>query len=410
MIQKNKRNYVFMLVLIIPAINAFANLTVNYFEAKSLNPGTLRAIYLFGIILICLPAVLKKHSINMHILGYLVYLFLLIIISSDFLFSVYNYIKVFVALTMFPIGYYYFKSYSRFILLNRILLIALSFFVINFIISNIFKLGTSDYLDETVYFGSGRVNIAKSVSIMTLIFPFYFIYAKPKNRLLVYVSVIILLISLLIVLLAVKRSALIVTLIGFVVYFLISPAKGRKIGYIFILGLFAISTSSLYLDVFLERFEAREDRFDIQNEELSKKEGRMIELRTVLKDYQHRNVFQIAFGREMFNDQSYYNSYRMLHSDYMILLHGAGVFGLLWLFYIYYLIVKKIFFYSKRLNIKWVHELKACLIALFAGIPILHIAGIVYNIDILSFLFLYSGASLGLLKSTRIGLLLKKQI
>ena len=333
-------------VLVIPILNSLATITVNYFNSGTLNPGTVRALIIVSFIIFFIFRSYKNNSINNAIIFYMLYLLFLTFLSSNFFFSFYNYVKVFIAFFMIPIGIFFFKDKSDLKKLNNVFLIVLLLNIVNFSISNVFKLGSSDYLEDTVYFGSGRVNIAKSVSMVLLTTPIFLQFHKKK--IIRIVGIIAIFFGALIVFLAVKRSALLALILGFFVYIIFSPNKAKKIKFLIIIGLLATITSSFYLETILVRFEAREERFEFTDPEFQDEENRVKEVNMVLSDFSNRNVFQVLFGTEFFNDREYYHTRRMLHTDYMSLLHGTGIVGFAWFYFIYLLLIRKIRFYTWR--------------------------------------------------------------
>ena len=239
LIQDSKPGFGF--VIFIPIIHAIATLTVNYFEPGTFNPGTIRAFIIGVFLLWFISSKLTLKGLNKIIFFFLLFILVLVFLSSNPFISLYTYIKIFISLMMLPIGVYYFDDLKKLFKLNRIYIIALSLYALNLIISNYFKLGTSDYLEDTVYFGSGRVNIAKNVSLLLLTTPVFFLYDKPKNIILYYLSVGIVFIGVILVFLAVKRAGILSLLIGFFVYFLLSPNRGGKIKQLMVIALIGVT-------------------------------------------------------------------------------------------------------------------------------------------------------------------------
>ena len=285
--------------------------------------------------------------------------------------------------------------------LNRNIIITLSLFVINIIIVNIFDIGTSDYLDETIYFGASRVNIAKPMAILILTTPVFFLYYNVKSKLLRYISFFIVFSSLLVVVLAVKRSALIALILGVIVYLIAGPFSFKKVRFSIIIGMIAIITSSLFYGTMLARFEARQERFEFTDPEFRSHENRGKEIDMVFNDFvSHRNILQVLFGAELFNDRVYYSTRRMLHTDYMIILSGAGIFGILWFYSIYLAIILRIRYHARIVNTRFSRDLLSISYSLIVASLMLSLGGSVYTVDILSLLFLYLGAVAGVLKNS----------
>jgi hypothetical protein len=399
-LKKKSSNISLKFVLLIPVINGIATLTVNYFPAYSINPGTIRAFIIATFVFFFIIQKYPRNRINNSILGFMVYLLILVAISSNFFVSFYQCTKLFIAFFMFPVAEYYFKDQQDLLKLNRNIIITLFLFVVNIIISNIFNIGTSDYLDETVYFGASRVNIAKPVAILMLTTPLFFLYFNFKSSFLKYFSIIVVFGSLLIIVLAVKRSALLAIILGFFIYLILSPYNFKKVKFAIIIGIIALITSSLFYKVMVDRFEARQARFELSDPEFKNHENRGRELDMVIHDFaSRRNILQILFGAQLFNDREYYSTRRMLHTDYMIILSGAGIFGILWFYSIYLQIIVRVRYHAKIVNTRFSKELLGISYALVVASLMLSIGGSIYTVDILSLLFLYLGATAGVLKT-----------
>ncbi|MBK7490513.1 MAG: hypothetical protein IPI74_12130 [Bacteroidales bacterium] len=115
---------------------------------------------------------------------------------------------------MMPIGYYYIKSIARLEILLKVLLFTLGLHILNIIIVNIFQLGTSDYLDETFYFGAGRVNITKNILILVFMLPVTMLFIRKYRR----IVFILYIVAFLIAIVGIKRSVLISAAAGVVTY------------------------------------------------------------------------------------------------------------------------------------------------------------------------------------------------
>ena len=170
-----KDKALFSFVLLIPIINAIATSTVNYFPAGTLNPGTVRALVIGLFSLYFIVNSYPKDIMSRFILLFLVYLFVLVLLSSNLSKSFYEYIKVVLSMLMYPVGFYFINNKEKLFQLNRVYLFVLILFILDILFANIFQYGTSDYLEDSVYFGSARVNITKAMIILIIVSPITFI-------------------------------------------------------------------------------------------------------------------------------------------------------------------------------------------------------------------------------------------
>jgi hypothetical protein len=368
-----------------------ASLTTNYFPAGTLNPGTIRAALLGCFLFYFLFDKFNITLINNLILGFLIYLLILVLISSNVSRGLYVYSQLLMTFLMFPVGYHYFYSKDRFMKLHKVFAVCLTLFVINIFIANIFKLGTSDYLDDTLYFGAGRVNITKTMTILLLISPIGIQIFSKKPWMKIYGFII--LVSVIIIILGLKRSAVIALLIGFLVFVVFSPQKRTVVRLLLIFFLFIYVSSFYFLDTFYQRLEARGQRVELFSDNFIETEGRFNEFDLIFDDFGNRTIWQKIFGTEIFNELMYFDIKRTLHTDYMILLHGTGFFGLMLYFLIWFYIIKKNFLIGRRGDETLIKYNNVIIFSLFIAMLFISFAGSLYSMGLRSILMLYLGAA-----------------
>ncbi len=398
--QVNRRiryTWQFYFVMAIPVINAIASNTTEYFSSDILNIGNLRALI---IGLFAAWFMFTRHpndSLSRFTLYYLGYYFLLALFSTDRFTSGTLYLKFLLGVIMMPIGYYYIKSIARLEILLKVLLFTLGLHILNIIIVNIFQLGTSDYLDETFYFGAGRVNITKNILILVFMLPVTMLFIRKYRR----IVFILYIVAFLIAIVGIKRSVLISAAAGVVTYLAV------KQKFSLLLRTAVITSVSLLLivvmfqgfaDLFMSRFEAREERVEL-TEETIETEGRLSETETVFSAWSAGSFKHKLVGSEVFNDRLYFDTSRMLHTDYMIILNGSGLIGLFLWFYLFYRIIKeKNKYYRLLRNHILFREMNAVFWVLLVVQLVLSVSGTVYAIELRSLIFLFWGAFIGTMK------------
>lgn len=392
----NKRQqYIF--VLSIPIINVVADSTQDYFEAGLASLGYIRALIILFFLSIYFKDFYRKNTLNNLIIVSLGYFFILGFFSSNLLYSQAVFLKYLIGLMMFPVGYYYIRTKGQYQGFLRTMYHVTCIYVFFLIISNIFSLGSSDYLEESVYFGAGRVNMTKSLVLLVLMFPLLLDYDKRKK--INILPLLIMVIAVIFILLGVKRSALLSLFIGFFVYYSIAPVKTRVTKGLFVFALILLLTSPLYFKSLEQRFITRQEagRFDYSKAE--EEEGRVIELQQVLDAFTEGNLGYKLFGAEFLNSMTLFQTKRMLHTDYATILAGAGVLGLLLFFSIYYLIYKKSYYLFKAFRSDLEKKnIMAVSISLLIAMLISGIGGTVTEIGIRSLAFLFWGASFSYLE------------
>ncbi|MFB6340643.1 hypothetical protein ACE1ET_02920 [Saccharicrinis sp. FJH62] len=394
---KFKRNF-YKLVIAIPVIFAVVVNTTGYFPGGTLNPGTIRgfvfAIILFYFILRYYP----KQKPNGVILGFTLYIGVLSLISSDTQTSIYAYLKFFIGNLMFPLGFYFINNYQKFIRLSYSFIISLGVFVVSIIISNFFKLGTSDYLNDTVYFGAGRVNITKNM--LVLLFSGTILLAHLKDKQLKW-YLLFFIIAIFFTLVGIKRSVLLSFVLGAFIYVIFNKKRFILMRYVLISAVMIIVFFIAFpkpLELFILRYQAREERIQLE-EETIEGEARYSEVEEVWNNFIKSPVNVKLIGSEMFNDRYKYHHKRMLHTDYMVLLSGSGLIGLFLWFYILWEIIRVKEKYWKLLNKdeRFIY-FNPTFYAVIGAQLIMSISGSVQAIDLRAYIMLLLGAMIGTLR------------
>jgi len=387
----------FYFVLAIPVINAIASNTSEYFSSDILNTGNLRALIIGLFAAWFLFTRLPNENFSRFILFYLGYYFILVLFATDRVTSGNLYLKFFLGVIMMPIGYYYINSIARLEILLKVLLFTLGLHILNIIIANIFALGTSDYLDETFYFGAGRVNITKNILVLVFMLPVTMLFIKKYRR----AVLILYIVAFLITLVGIKRSVLISAGAGIVAYLAVKRRFSLLMRTIVITSVFILIMVVMFpgfVDLFRSRFEARGERVEL-TEETMETEGRLSETETVFRGWSAGSFRHKLVGSEVFNDRLYFDTSRMLHTDYMIILNGSGLIGLVLWFYLFYRIIKeKNRFYRVLRNHILFREMNAVFWVMLVAQLVLSVSGTVYAIELRSLIFLFWGVFLGTMR------------
>jgi hypothetical protein len=385
-------------VLFIPVFFALALNLTGYFNPRSLNPGTVRGfimiIFLFYFLLKYYPGTYT----NRFILFFISYIGVLTLFSTNLSSSLYGFIKFFIPTMMFPVGYYFINSHDKLLKLSKFYTIALGFFMINILVSNVFKLGTSDYLEDSFYFGAGRVTVTKSTIVLiyaAIIFTLSST-ARRQRLLIIFLSV-----SSFITIIGIKRSVLLSAILGILIFWITSKSKQLFLRAIIVFsiiigGIFIVFPKTL--NVFTDRLQAREERLTI-TEETIEGEARYNETSRVLNAWVNGSIKHKLIGSEMFNDAFFFKTHRMLHTDYMVLIAGSGLLGLfLWFVVLMYIIreKEKYWKYLKTdLRFQYYHPI---FYSIIAAQLLMSISGTIQGVDLRSFIMLFLGAIVGSLR------------
>lgn len=378
-------------------INVIATIFTPFFQGGTLNPGVVRGIILT---LFCIWFILTRAKLNFITNStylFLGYLFLLCLFSESFITSFYIYNKVFVASLLLPLSLFFVSSENRFHYFIRSCLISLFLLELNFIISNILGIGFATYQDESILFGESGVNITKYMVIFIMVIPFYLKYEQNKTYRIL--GVILLISGIIIVLLGMKRSAILAISAGFILYAFFTPYKSRMIRIIPIVAVLVVLSGPYYIPLIIKRFESREQKVSMTYEQLqdNEDEGRLLEVQYTMSQTFDDSFERIFIGYNLFMKKPFSGHMRMLHIDYMNMLGGAGLIGLSIFIFIYYKIwtvaknIKKRLYYSK-----FQKEIYATIVSLLGVQIFMSIGGTMQGLDLRGTVLLIIGALLGL--------------
>jgi Ca2+/Na+ antiporter len=212
-------------------------------------------------------------------------------------------------------------------------------------------LGGTKYSEEGIDVGNIFTEGLNSMAYIIVASP-VILYFYPKRKILILT--IITFVALL-VLIQLKRISIIATIFGLLVFVFFYKEKSKVITGLATATLIFIAIFPLYSDIFEAQLEKRESKMQVQNLE---NEGRSMEFFWIISDL-NESTSKFLFGHNMFNSSGNYNNpdskERQIHNDYNALLHGSGIFGLIYFislqFYLYYLYLKV----KRKINNKLFH-------------------------------------------------------
>lgn len=391
----------------IPIINTIADNTSDYFELGGLGStggirGLLSLLFLLRFILHKYP----RGGSNILTLVYLIYIFVLCLLSSNPASSLNFFLKFFISSMMLPVGYYYIKDFSKLRSLTKSVIISIGLVLFFILIANIFKLGSTGYArDSSFYYGAGHINITKDLAVMVVCSTIVFQY-KEKLK---YPKVFgfLLVAAIVIIGITLKRTAVATVAAGIIFYIVYSPSRTKSIGYLLVGIVALVLAYPLYGDQLSQSLAQREGRLNLNNEENLEEEARLQESDQVIYEFIHGDLGHQLFGSEIFNDREYFNVQRMMHMDYSILLHGSGAVGVIFYLAIMGSIVLTFMKHTAlvRLRDQRLIHLKGIFWSLVIAFLLMGISNSVYVIGLRSLLFIYFGAILRLLEENKKGTL-----
>ncbi len=294
---------------------------------------------------------------------------------------------------MFIVSLESFNSLEKLNLLLRIILLCLFFQELYFLFSNLTGIGKGSYMDNSILFGETGVNMTKATVVFLLTIPTFL--RIEQNRRWQIMAIVLFLIGILIVLLGMKRSAILAMMFGFFAYVVFTPFKTRVLQFIPIILLLAVLTSPFYFPIIEKRFQSRQERVSMTYDQLQENEteGRMLEIQFTIEDALEEGAARLFFGFDVFLKKDFNGHQRMLHVDYMNMLGGAGLIGLSLFLYLYYKIGWILWFVKQKVKKNnLIVELFALGFSLIAVQAFLSIGGTMQGVNLRGYILFILGA------------------
>lgn len=383
----------------IPVVNIVLDMAMGLITSLKTPIALFRVFFMVGSIAFFLSKFKwEKTKLNYAISIYLLFLFVVCLFSTDWQESFLDgFLKMTVTLLMLPLGIRLGQIKPGTVIKSMFWVLAL--LLMNYVISQVFKIGVSVYEEDSFYKG-GATASAPIIIVLGLLVMFNSMNLKqlPYNKWLVLaVSVA----SLLAIIISVKRGAILALGVSLFVYFILSPNKIKSFQIAIVTGLALTFFAIQYSEVLLTRIEARtSDANDMENE------NRFKESVYIIEEFDHASIGTLLFGDEAFHSQAVFKKYfgreRQLHVDYNILLHGTGLIGFslyMSLYFLIYSLAKKV---KRSLRNYFQYEAKnriredfALLISTILMSLIMSISGGIQFVSYRAMLFLILGVCIG---------------
>lgn len=397
---KSKLNLTELLVVNIPLINIITLFSINFVGRDQFHLGYLRVFVFFAIIGLVIRAYGLSDRITKTIALFLLYVFVLILFSSDISYSTGVFLKVSVTMLMFPVGFFILNDFEKFHLFLKNLVYAGFLLCINYIFAQIFRIGRSAYLADSFYYGYAGIGSTVVLSYILLVTPIAIpFFTSNKDKWILRVTMFL---SFLFTILVLKRIAIIALFTGFFIYLLKTGKFGTGIK--IAVGIFSLllATSPFYIDILLSRYEARTtERNELQNEQ------RFDDIVIALDHFQSKSFKHAIIGTEAFNSPGYFKRNRQVHVDYANILIGTGAIGFSLYMFIYFLIYKRfslLFKFYKSMNPPkskkekdFLNDYKGIFFAILVASLVVSLSGGMHDITSRSMLFILFGSVIGIL-------------
>jgi len=391
---------------IIPFNIAYDFISIFY-TGRARSLALLRGIIILTLLVIPSIPKLKLNRITFAVISFIVYILILFPFCSDLIYSLNVSTKIFISLLMLPIGYSLFKTFESINSLNKKIFLSYILIILGLFLSNYFKLGGYTYSEGVGIQAGGFEDKWNNLTYLLLLAPLYLsLKTKRINKFFFIISFFAILVVLLI---SLKRIAIIGFILGYFIFYLFYGNYGKAIKNVLIIGLLLFAFLPFYFDAMKAVIEVRKERF---KPNFIKSEARYLETLAIWKEiFSFKDPVKSLFGTEAFNSIGMYAEgafgQRQAHVDYNLILISNGIVGL----FLYLNIYFQIFVKYKKANLKLKQKryrlIKGIFFALFFTSLITSLSGEMYSLTFRTIIFLYLGASLGIISN--IGLPLKKQ-
>jgi len=338
-------------IFFIPIYFLFECFSGYLFEKNGLISYMFGTFWVFYFLFMYFRIGVSRHNIS--IIFFLIYIFLKILFSSNFLVSLNQYATLFISMSVFIVSFKYLNTQNAFLVISKISMSFLVIYFLNLIVSNLFLQSSfSGYIKDTQnVWNTGNIftNGLNSIVFLSLATPLIIPFIKSKKNKVLYL--ILLFIGIVSVLISFKRISILAIPVGFIVILLTNKNILSNFRNIILVSLTILLTFPIYSDIIEKQFEARQKTFNRGFQ----REGRYLETVLVWSNaLSFSSINESIFGKEMFNSVNNYglvvDKKRMIHVDYNQLLHGSGFIGLFMYLYIHINLIRKMILYSKRGN------------------------------------------------------------
>jgi hypothetical protein len=387
-------------IILLPLLNVIATVLTPYFSG-AINPGILRTLVIggFSIYFFFKRFVWQNFALKWA-MYFLLYLGIMGLFSSSYSTTYNVYFKIYISTFLFVIGYYYSHVPGTFQRWNKMILISMIVFLIDFMVANAFGLGETGYKgsSEDTFFGGGGVNLAKNISVILLMSPIIYqelIADKSVNRRWLWIFYVALFFGIIFLGLALKRGAILGFALGGLTFLILAPNRIRNFKNVLVVFFVMLALSPFYWNRVMENLEIRSESIHLESEENLEKQGRYLEYQFVMDQWENADLSQQIFGANLFNEREHYSINRMFHTDYMSLLSGAGLLGLLIFVFTYFSILKEL--YGKVLNHPSVLNKRNWAIgaAIVVAVVVNGFSGTITSIEPRGMVMLYLGSLIG---------------
>jgi len=388
---KLPRDFLKKFVVILPPL-LLAVQAVDYLFSGYLS--YIRAFILFSIVIpFSFRRVKSFDTISYLILLFLAYTLIISFKSSDYSVTIPGYLSIYVSMSFYIVAYNVFQRQEDFQAFKALLYLVPAVFIVNVALHAAFGIGEGVYGGKDVLkIGPGLHHNTIYTGVLIIVLSFGLLkYSKHKT-----IDIIFLATMTIIILLSFRRTAIILMVVCYLIYILLSR-KREAVKYILPSLVILISAYPLYEEPLKNVIKARGHRATFERG--IERESRYLEIKIITKrSLSFRDPNYSLFGMEFLNSFGTYGCLafpvvmrRILHTDYAVILHGAGLAG----FGIYFVILAaflvKIVTYVRVLGPS--HDMTIICLCFFSVLALSMFSGGLLNITYRTSLFIFLGSA-----------------
>jgi uncharacterized membrane protein len=339
-----KRNSLLeLIILAIPFLDVFSSIFFVVLGDDVFYYGLFRIAYIFLIfIYLMINGRLTKSASTIYI--FLGFLFILLPLSTNYFVTYQEYIKLTASLLMYPVGYWFVNSKRRFNKIAFVYVISAIILIVIFIFLQIFQIGKPAYhqVNSSVLLlgGSRGIYVANLLAYSGILI--LYLMTNNKEAKFHWLYKYILLLSLVIVIIIFRRSALIALVFGIIVFLFFTKRKYAYTKYIVGIMILLIIASPFYFPHLEKMYQVR----NFQGTYSGEHAGRVSDVMHAYSSVTNSGIPYIIIGStNPFNYSRSHNVGRRMQDDYAVLFYSSGLIGLSLFFlifaYIWYAAYKK---------------------------------------------------------------------
>jgi hypothetical protein len=338
------KNFLYILPPALLAVQSFDSLLGGYFSYIR------AAILLLIVFAFYVKFTFEIDAVGRAILLFLAYTLLISFKSSDYSVTIPGYLSILVSMSFYLVAYNSVESFDDFIRFKAFFFCIPLIFIITLITYTGFGIGEAVYDSyEGIRTGEGLHHNTIYTGVLIIVLSFVlFQYSSNKSRDLLFI-----LSMTIIIFLSLRRTAIILVIASSMTYLFMANKK-QALKYFIPSIMLIILAYPIYEQPLNSAIEARSSRLSFEKK--YDNESRYLEIQTITRRIlTFDDINYSLFGIEYLNSFGTYSTMefpvlptRILHTDYAVVLHGAGIIGIISYASIILLLILKSLQYARR--------------------------------------------------------------